>query len=64
MLTESQSSNTDYHNIRENHSGERLPEFAQYGSDGNEIQISNAGKVKDNTPRTVSSIPFCSIALG
>ena len=55
MLTEAQSSNTDNHNITENHSGGRLPEFAQHGSDGNEIQISNAVKVKDNTPRCVFS---------
>jgi hypothetical protein len=64
MLTASQSSNTDNHNITEKHSGGRLPEFAQHGSDGNEIQISNVAKVKDNTPRTVSSVPSCSIALG
>ena len=63
MLTESQSSDTDNHNITENHSGERLPEIARHGSEENGIQTSKAAKAKDNTHRTVSSIPFCSIAL-
>jgi hypothetical protein len=62
-LTKSQSSNSDNHNITENQAGVRLHEIAQHGSVGNEIQTSNAVKVNDNTPRIVSSIPFCSIAL-
>lgn len=63
-LNKSQSRNSDNHNITKNHAGVRLPEIVQHGSVGDEIQISNAAKVNDNTLRIVSSIPFCSIALG